>query len=321
MSKHLGVIALGILVVGSLLTYTITYQVDELRDIVLIERFGKVTRSLHGKDDAGLHVKWPWPVEKVIRYDSRAQIFEDVASEVSTVDKQNVLVTTFCVWRVAEPAKYHTVYRTDDSIEKAERIRDALRRTLASEESHVVGRHEMAEFVNTDPGRMQLEQIEQEILGPLRKTALRDYGVEIVRVGIKSLALPEKVTEAVIAAMKEERQRDVKRYESGGEAEAKAIEERAKSARDQILAFADRKAKAIRTEGDRAAAKYYERFREDPQFSMFLRSLESLRKELADKAVILLDGSELPAVKWLREGPSLPEPPASGQTRDSGQGN
>ena len=42
---------------------------------------------------------------------------------------------------------------------------------------------------------------------------------------------------------------------------------------------------------------------------MFLRSLESLRKELQSKAVILLDGSQIPAVRWFRDGPSLPETP------------
>jgi regulator of protease activity HflC (stomatin/prohibitin superfamily) len=81
--------------------------------------------------------------------------------------------------------------------------------------------------------------------------------------------------------------------------------ERAKAAGNQILEFANRKAAEIRTEGDRAAAGYYREFAKDERFSMFLRSLESLKKELESKSVILLDGSLLPAVGFFQQGPSL----------------
>ena len=97
MKKHLGILVLAVLIVAGLLVYTVTYQVDELRDIVLIETFGKVTGQSVGRlGQAGLKCKWPWPIQKVTRYDSRAFVFEDTDEEAATKDKQNLLVTMYC---------------------------------------------------------------------------------------------------------------------------------------------------------------------------------------------------------------------------------
>jgi len=297
-------VILAILVVGALLTATVAYTVDELRDIVIIKTFGKTGEPIFGREQAGLHFKWPWPVQKMVRYEARTFDFEDTSSEVPTRDKQNMLVTMYCFWRIDDPVKFH------QAIETTEAAQNRLRSLLRNYKKNVVGKHNMEDFVNTDPEKMKIPEIEASIHEFVKERASADYGIDVVRVGIKALGLPETVTTAVIEAMKEERQKDVRRYESAGEAQATAIRERANSARDQILAFADAKAKDIRTEGDRAAAKYYSQFAENPELSIFLRSLESLEKELSSKSQILLDGSELPAVKFFREGPSLHNAPS-----------
>jgi len=139
-------------------------------------------------------------------------------------------------------------------------------------------------------------------------------------VGIKTLGLPESVSDKVIQAMKDERRKEASRYETAGKAEAMAITERAKEASEQILAFANRKASEIRAQGDQAAAEEYKKFGEDWQLAAFLRSLESLKTELQGRTIFLLDGSAVPGVKYFREGPSLPtkappvRTPAKGET-------
>ena len=311
MWKHTGIIALAVLVVAMLLTYTLTFQVDELKDIVLIETFGKVTSQYIGRDrqDAGLGLKWPWPIQRVVRYDSRNLVFDDTTEETLTRDKQNLIVTVYCAWRIAEPQRFHRSVKPRDPKEKVKDVQDKIRDLVRDAKKNAMSEYDMVAFVNTNPEEMHLEDIENAILGPVKKQAMKDYGVEIVRVGIKSLGLPEEVTNDVINAMKQERQRSVKQYESQGDAQAKAIEERARSASEQILAFAERKAKQIRTEGDQAAAKYYKRFAEAPEFSMFLRTLESLKKELSGSTQILLDPHQLHALGWFANGPSLPSAP------------
>jgi len=302
MRRHISMVVLAAIVVVVLLMGTVMYKVSFTED-ALVLTFGAARERdiVRGSEDAGLHFKWPWPIQKVVRYDGRTFVFEDTSSELPTRDKQNMLVTTYCAWRIDDPRKFYV------AIEKVNAAQERLRDLLRSAKKDVIGRYNMEAFVNTDPARILLPQIEGEILAAVRRPAEQDYGVQVVRVGIKSLGLPENVTSAVIDAMKEERQRDVRKYESAGEAQATAIRERARTASRQILEFAQRKAAAIRSEGVRRAAETYQDYRENESFSMFLRYLESLEKELSARSVIILDASQIPALRWFKEGPSLPE--------------
>jgi membrane protease subunit HflC len=294
-------VVLAGLVVLALLASTVAYQVDELKDIVLVKRFGRVDRALYGSapGQAGLAMKWPWPIEKVVRYDSRMFIFEDPYQETSTADNYNLLVSMYCTWRIRDAEKFH---RAVETVEAArERLRDRVRQNKGA----VIGRRPMRELINTDPAEMKLEEIEKEILAEVRREVQDVYGVEIGMVRIKLWGLPEQVSPAVIDTQKKERERFAQEYKARGEAEASAIREWAKSARDQIVEFAKRKAADIETEGVRAAAELYGEFRKNPELSMFLRSLESLRAGLQDRAVILLTPDQHPAVRFFRDGPSL----------------
>jgi len=214
-------------------------------------------------------------------------------------------VTMYCAWRIADPKQFHKSVKPRDPDEKVAKVQERIRDLLRSAKKDLVGVHNMAAFVNTSPKAMRLDEIENKIAEAVRDQARRSHGVEVVQVGIKSLGLPEQVTTVVIANMKAERQREVKRYESQGEAQAEAIEARAEAARDQILAFAERKAAEIRAEGQQAAAKFYRRFEENPEFSILLRWLESLRKVLAQRTEFVLTADEL-----FRMGPLLGLPPS-----------
>jgi len=301
MKKHLGLFMLALLVVAALLVSTVAFTVDELKDVVLIKTFGKITSVYVGQKDAGVHLKWPWPIQRLTRYDSRTFTLESAYGEIQTVDQQNILVAVYCTWRIDDAAKFHK------ALETAERANERISGRLSSQSNDTISKHRLAEFVNTDPGDMRIAEIEEEILLPLRSELAIDYGVEVRSVGLKLLGLPEGVSEYVINAQKKDQEKKVQRYKAAGQAEATAIRARADRASKQILAFTEAKALKIRAEGDRAAAKYYRHFARNERLGMFLRSLESLKKELASKAIILLDGSEIPAVKFIREGPSLDE--------------
>jgi len=308
MKRHTGMIVLTLLVMVLLLLGTVMFQVA-FTDYALILTFGRVTDVYDGTtaDGAGLKFKWPWPVQKLVRYDARQMVFEDPTSEVPTRDKQNILLTLYCVWRIGDPQKFHATVQTVDTGQL--RVRDLLR----SAKKDVVGKYNLEDFINTDPSRAKIDLINQQVLESVSRQAWGDYGVSVSDVGVKTFTLPEGVSNAVINAMREERQREVSKYLSAGEAQAKAIEARAHAASNQIIEFANRKAAEIRTEGDRQAARYYSQFAKNERFSMFLRSLESLRKELSQRTVILLDASQLPTIEFFQTGPSLDQsgPPAS----------
>jgi len=310
-SGKVAILVLVGLVVAVLLTWMVTFKV-EFTEHVLVQTFGKTTRVLSGDADAGLHMKWPFPIERVVRYDARTFLFEDTMNELTTNDKQNITLTTFCAWRIADPAVFQA------AIETVKAGQSGIRTKLQAAKSAVIGKRNMEDLVNTDPQRMQIAAIEQAMLDEVRVEALRDYGADVVSIGIRSLSLPESVSDKVIENMKAERQREANRYRAAGQAQALAIRERAREASEQILAFADRKAREIRAEGDRAAAESYKEFEADWRLAAFLRSLESLKTELQGRAVFLLDGSAVPAAGFFRDGPSLPKvpvPPAAATTR------
>lgn len=297
-SGKVATMLLVVLVIATLLAWMVTFKV-EFTEHVLVQTFGKTTRVLSGGSDAGLHFKWPF-VQRIVRYDARTFVFEDMMSELQTNDTQDITLTTFCAWRIVDPVRFQTNIRT------VKEAQEGIRSKLQSAKKQVIGDRKMEELVNTDPKRMRIAEIEDAILGQIAEESKEHYGVEIVKVGIKTLGLPESVSDKVIQAMKDERQKEAGRYETAGRAEAMAITERAKEASEQILAFANRKASEIRAQGDQAAADEYGKFGEDWQLAAFLRSLESLKKELQGRTIFLLDGSVVPGAGYFRNGPSLP---------------
>lgn len=304
MKKHFGMVVLATLVALALLCGLVTYQVDQNKDTALVTRFGKVHAVVLGSVDPGLHFKLPWPIEKVVEYDSRTFTFDDADAELQTRDQQNIKVQLYCTWSIADPTKFYS------SVETSQGAQDRLRPRLQYHKADVVGKHSIADFVNTDPTKMLISDIEKEILAGMAPESVANLGVKIHHIGIKGLGFNETVTAAVIASQKAEREQAAQQYRASAEAVATAIRERAKTASDQILAFASRKAEDIRTEGVRAAAEEYKRFAQNESLAIFLRTLESMKKELASKSIILLDGTEGSAASGFREGPRLVNQPA-----------
>ena len=318
MKKHLGTTLLLIVVAGLLLLYSAAFTVD-FRQTAIVKTFGKAGPPIDGETASGLHWKLPWPIQSLVRYDRRNFVFDDAHEQVSTKDKQNVVVTAFCAWQIQDPELFLR------RIEDVNRAEDQLRKLVRAKKSNIVGEHNMADFVNTDPAKMRLADIEKEIAKAVQTDAQRDYGIRIVNLGIRSIELPKDVTARVVDSMREERNRYAQDYKTRGEAEASRITARAEAARDQILAFANAKAETIRSEGKRETARLYSQFRQNEQFAMFLRELDFWREALKDNAVIVLDPTMEHSIGFLKNGPSLPplndpaathsQAPAAGATK------
>ena len=300
MKRHIGIIVLAFLVVIVLLLGTVAYVVDETKDVVLITRFGAIDRTIWGKEDPGLHFKWPWPIERVVRFDSRNNTLTSPYRQFTIGQSLNVMATAYCTWRIEDAETFYRAKR-----DRTAGVEKALESLLSSEMTNVLGEYHMAQLVNTDPKKMELGTIAEKIRQRVQAQASRDYGVTLTDLGIEQLGLPKQVSGAVINAMKAEREKEANRYRAEGKATAEAIIGRANAAKQTILAFADRKAGDIRTQGEAEAAKAYTHFEKDPEFAMFLRSLETLRASLNKNAVFVLDADTMPILEWLRTKPTL----------------
>lgn len=302
MKKHLVIFVTSLLIVAGLLITTVTAQVDS-NEVALIKTFGATTKVIRGSEDAGLHFKWPWPVQRMVKYNASWNVLQDQVTELSLVDKNVVLVNLYGSWRVADPEKFN---QTVDTIRGGE---EAIKRVLNDFKGSVLGRYQMGALVNTDSKQMMLQSIEDQILKPTAAKVRQDYGIELSRIGTRMLGLPQNVTDAVIKAQGEERSKVAKSAEARGESMARAIRDRARSDSDQIIAFADSKAKAIEQEGMAAAAAHYEIFATAPELAMFLVNIDSLKTAFKQRTDWIIDDSQMPAIKMVRDGPlNMPVP-------------
>ncbi len=296
MSKHPVAIILAVLVVGLLLATTVTYIIPTTAK-GFVKTFGAAGEPIDGRQQAGLKVKWPYPVQRLVRYEGRIFTQESPLMQFETADKKIMQATLYCAWRIDDVIRFNRTVVTEDSARA--RIGDLFNDSLK-----ILGNHDMAEYINTDPAAMRLATIESEVQDFIAEQAREQYGIEVVMVGLKSLGLPENVSKQVINAMKQERQKFITRYRAAGEAQAETIRERAKSAREKILAFAERRAAEIRSEGDRWAAKQLKKFRKNEPLAMYLLWLRSLRKILSENTEIILDASTLEPIEGFLEAPT-----------------
>lgn len=294
--KNLTITIFILLVVVVLGFYLISFQVREIES-TLVTRFGKPTRQI---TEPGWYFRWPAPIERIYKFDSRNQDFEAELGETTTKGAVPIIVNTYVVWKISEPLKFFNAVGT---IKEAE---NKLRSQLSDTQNKIIGRHSFSEFVNSDASKIKFEQIQEEMLADLQSAVKDDYGIEIKTLGIKQLKISEDVSNDVFARMRAERDRKTEATIAEGRAEATKIRTDADSKKIELLAAAQARAKAIRGAGDAEAAKYYKMLEADPALAMFLRNTEALKKILANRSTIILSADTEP-FKLLKEMPNLEE--------------
>jgi len=282
--KNIAITILIVLVVAIMGLYLVSFQVREIQ-YALVTTFGKPTRQI---TEPGWYFKWPAPVERVLKFDSRLRVLEGDLGETTTKGAVPIIVNTYLVWKIAEPLQFYNAVGT---IKEAQ---NKLLSQLGDTQNKVVGRHYFAEFVNSDPEKIKFKQVEEEMLSDLIQPVRNNYGIEIKTLGIKQLKVSEDVSKDVFERMKAERSRKTEATIAEGNAEATKIMTDADSKKTELLAAAEARAKAIRGQGDAEAAKYYKMLEEDPEFAMFLRKIETLKKALEERSTIVFSADSEP---------------------------
>lgn len=294
MTKSISTILVAAIVVVIILFMMCAYQVRYTETAVLT-RWDKIKRVI-GPEDAGLHFKLPWPIDRVHTYDARLRTFETEFRQLGTQDQRTVVLTAYATWRVADAQLFLKSLDREEVAEK--RIRDMLESNV----SNVLKQYDLEELVNVKPEKMKFNEIEAEFLGRIREQAKTVYGIEFVTVGIKRLNIPESVTKEVFARMKEDRQKTIKQLTAEGQAESKKIRAEADEISKKILARAEAYAKTIEGQGDAQAATYYRVFAENRKLSDFLKKLEAVRKIFdAGQMTLVMDAGKFMPFEILQE--------------------
>ncbi len=276
--KNLGIpilVAVLVLLMGLML---VTFQVRET-DLAFVTRFGNPVRT---QDAPGLYFKWPTPIEKEHKYDARMRVFEADLGETTTKGAVPIIVKTYVVWCIANPVQF---YKSVGTVEQA---KSTLYSQVSDTQNRIIGGYAFSEFVNSDPAKIKIEQIQAEMLADMKGAIESEYGITIETLGIKQLKVNEAVTEKVFDRMRAARNLKTEATIAEGEAEATKIATDAVSISQELMAAANARAKAIQGQGDAEAAQFYPMLKQAPQFAIFLKNIEALKTMLKDRTTLVV---------------------------------
>jgi membrane protease subunit HflC len=274
------IVAAVLLVIFALLLFT--FQVRQ-SEVVVKSTFLKPTDTI---TNAGLYFKWPWPVQSLNRFDQRVQTFADIPSETLTADSTMLVVNVFVGWRISDAQAFFPKFPGGSALAAQRQLETMLRGAKAA----VIGKHNLSDFVNSDPAQLKFNDIEKEIQAALDgELAKNNYGISIEFLGIKKIGLPENVTQSVFDRMKAERTKFITEAQFKGEAEATNIVSAATRQAADVIFNAQAAATRIQGEAEAEAAKTLGVFQQNPQLAVFELQLEALKSSMNQKSTLIFD--------------------------------
>ena len=288
------IISLGIIIVVGYIVVTAFVAVD-VTNIVVITQFGRPVRVV---TEAGLAIKWPDPIQTVIRIDKRLQGLDSNVGEYLTNDKKNLVLRNYILWRVADAKKYIQTIKDTRSAER--RLSDLVN----SELGVAIGNYPLQALLRLriDEGEgSKIPEILDQVVATSRLQAQKEFGIEIVDVRLRRLGFPEQNLYSVYNRMRAERERQAKKYRAEGKEAAARVKTQTDKEVREILASAYRNAQVVKGQGDAKSIRIYANaLSKDPEFYRFTRTLEAYGK-IIDKKTTLILSTDSPLFRYLEQ--------------------
>src|SRR5207237_6447673 len=188
------IVPLVVLGVASSCVFTV-----DRTEFVYLTQFGRHVNTFDGETDAGLHFKWPWPVQSVQRLDHRLQVFDLPGAELLTHDAKGktidktLNIDAYVCWQIADRDGVDRFIRTVGS---AERARSILGQRISSRLGAEIGNMSLDDLVSVAPENViesRMERLRERLMGqddrtirepageePLTNLAAKNYGVKLV---------------------------------------------------------------------------------------------------------------------------------------------
>jgi membrane protease subunit HflC len=303
-------IALACLAAAVLLARSTVFTVDRT-EFVYVTQFGRPIATYDGETEAGLHTKFPWPVQAIQRLERRLQVFDLGGVELlthdpseNTIDK-TLTVSAYVCWRIADRDGVDRFIRTVGDPRRAEAI---LGQRISSRLGAEIGRMKLDDLISEAPasevqermnrlsqrllyqGSAQSEQAQSQI--SLKASAREAYGIDLVDIRLRRFNYPAQVRDAIFDRIRSERNKKVADYQSQGAQLADGI--RSKAEAEGRVLVAEGRATEERLKGQAQAEA--DRIRnkaqlQDVAFYSFLKKLAEYQRILGDnKSVLLLSG-------------------------------
>jgi membrane protease subunit HflC len=295
-----------LLVVAVWVASSALFTVDRA-EFVYLTQFGKHVGTYDGKTDAGLHVKYPWPIQSVIRLDNRLQFFDLREVELLTHDSQGktidktLMISAYVCWRIAGPEAggRDGVDQFVRAVSTPERARSILEQRILSRLGAEIGKVSLDDLISAAPdGRIEerMDQIRARLLGTegpaaesLQRLARDEYGIELIDIRLRRFNHPPSVRSDIYARIISERERKVQDYTSEGDRRSADIRSAAEREASDIRTRAAAQQKRLEEE---AAAKgdsiRNEAHGKDREFYTFLEKLKTYQTMLSSSRDMLL---------------------------------
>jgi membrane protease subunit HflC len=280
-------------------------------ELVYVTQFGRLVSVYDGAKDAGLHWRWPWPVQSVQRLDRRLQVFDLPEIELLTRDDKGetidktITVDAYVCWRIDGEEGVNRFIR---AMGTADRAREILRPRIISRLGAEISNMKMDDLISVvspDEAHGRMEKLRDRLLGDsgganpdaasplspgsLRDQAKKDYGIELVDVRLRRTSHPAEVRDAIFARIRSERARKVADYQGQGALLASKIKSEAELEARNIMTDAKASEQLIKGKADAEADRIRNlAHSQDPEFYAFLKKLEEYQRILGDNKSVLL---------------------------------
>jgi modulator of FtsH protease HflC len=272
-------VGIFIIVLLALIIFTISnlFIVKE-GEYRVIRQFGEVVRI---EGTPGLSYKIPF-IQSVSTLPKYQMTYDVSEAEINTKDKKRMIIDNYAIWRIQDPKKMISNARTVENAES--RMEEFIYSVVRAE----LGQLNYDEIINDEKSsRGSLNDRVTEMVNEL--LTKDNYGIVLVDVRMKRTDLPPENEQSVYTRMISERESKAQEYLSMGDAQKNRIEADTDREVKEMLAKAQADAEVIRAEGEGEAAKIYNQsFSKDPSFYELYRTLESYKKTINEKSVIVL---------------------------------
>ena len=144
MKRNILTVIVGAVLVVIFALLLFTFQVRK-SEVAVVTTFGNPTRNLA---EPNLYFKWPWPIQKVYKYDARIQNFEDKFSENFTRDNIILLSSVYVGWKISDAAAFFPKFPGGSAVPAAQRMLESM---LRSAKIAVIGKHQPVRICERRP--------------------------------------------------------------------------------------------------------------------------------------------------------------------------
>ena len=281
----LAVIVIALAIVAGAGVYTVREN-----EYACTVRFSKIINTT---GEAGLHFKVPF-IDTIKVFPKATMLYDISPSEVTTLDKQNMTVDSYVLWKISDPLKF---YQSLGTVSAAEQRLDAITYNAFK---NLMSKLAQSDIINEEDASAR-NDIYSTITANVAE-ASASYGISIVDVKIKRFDLPMSNENAVYGRMISERNQMAEKYTADGNYEAALIVNDVDKQVNIIISNAEAQAALLEAEGE---ATYMQMLNdaynsEDKKdFYEFTLALDALKASLANGSSTVILSSDSPLAQIL----------------------